>query len=131
MFTGSCLCGSIRYELRQDLHDVVFCHCVNCQKATGSAFAAVAVVDVAHFTLTAGSAQPQAYASSPGVLRHFCGGCGSPLYSARQQDPDHYRLRLGTLDQPFQPRTKQHIFVAEQAAWHQIAADEPQYDARP
>lgn len=130
MLTGSCLCGAVRYELAQSIDEITFCHCINCQKATGSAFNSTAVVSVANFKLKAGSTQLKAYSSSPDVLRHFCGECGSPLYSSRRSEPTIYRLRLGSLEQLLQPAHKQHVFVAEQALWHDIAAGETQYNAR-
>lgn len=133
MLTGSCLCGTVRYELAQamTIDNIIFCHCVNCQKATGSAFNTAAICAVADFKLTQGQAQLKAYSSSPGVLRHFCGECGSPLYSSRSSTPDSYRLRLGTLDQAISPSHKQHIFVSERAPWHEIAEGETQYPTRP
>ena len=41
--TGGCLCGKIRYRADAEPAFVGLCHCRDCQKFTGSAFAAVIV----------------------------------------------------------------------------------------
>ena len=38
-YTGSCLCGGLRYEIRGEIGDIVQCHCQRCRKANGTAFA--------------------------------------------------------------------------------------------
>ena len=35
---GGCLCGQVRYEIFGDPLAVIICHCVNCQKQSGSTF---------------------------------------------------------------------------------------------
>lgn len=41
---GGCLCGSVRYAMNADPLMVVTCHCVHCQKQSGSAFSLVVVL---------------------------------------------------------------------------------------
>lgn len=38
-YHGSCLCGAVEYELTGEPFTHLVCHCVNCQKVTGTAFA--------------------------------------------------------------------------------------------
>ena len=78
---GSCLCGEIRYEIRGPLLGINYCHCRQCRKASGSAFAANAGVATKHFELTSGLDSLASYESSPGKKRYFCAKCGSPIYS--------------------------------------------------
>ena len=49
MHSGSCLCGAIRYEIRGELGPIVLCHCAQCRKAQGSAFASNAAVKATDF----------------------------------------------------------------------------------
>jgi hypothetical protein len=62
---GSCLCGSVRYELYQELGDFGYCHCRSCQKASGSVHAANAPIERAQFKLTSGSDLLKEFESSP------------------------------------------------------------------
>ncbi|SQI44469.1 glutathione-dependent formaldehyde-activating enzyme [Leminorella richardii] len=129
MLTGQCLCGRIGYQIAAQIKQIVFCHCENCRRATGSAFNSAAVVDADKFTLLRGEAHIKRFSSSPGVHRLFCGECGSPLYSIRDSQPHVYRLRIGTLDTPINPEEKVHIFVASKAPWETLCDDNPKHDA--
>lgn len=125
---GGCLCGAVRYEVAAGaLGPVVLCHCGQCRKAQGSAFAAVAPLRAADFRLLAGAESLRGFESSPGKWRSFCGGCGSPIHSRRDALPERLRLRVGTLDAPFAARPSAHIHVASKAAWWVITDDLPQH----
>ena len=41
---GGCVCGAIRYEIAQEPLRVYACHCKDCQRFTGSAFAIGVVI---------------------------------------------------------------------------------------
>jgi len=77
MYTGSCLCGSIRYEADCELENFSYCHCRSCRKASGSAFAANASVPREKLRFTDGMETLREYESSPGKFRAFCGKCAS------------------------------------------------------
>ncbi|KAI8262984.1 hypothetical protein K4K58_013261 [Colletotrichum sp. SAR11_239] len=66
------------------------CHCVDCQKWSGSAFTSNAVVPRAAFKVTQG--EPKYYdinGDSGKKNRHFfCSGCGSSLYTELDLMPD-------------------------------------------
>lgn len=78
---GSCLCGSVAYEVRLPFKGFVNCHCSHCRKASGSAYAANAVVDPEAFRWTKGESEIVRYdlptARSFSVC--FCSHCGSQL----------------------------------------------------
>jgi hypothetical protein len=127
MYSGSCLCGGVRYEIDAELGDFGYCHCRSCQKASGSAFAANASVDRAKLRLT-GAGMIREFESSPGKLRAFCTGCGSPIYAYLKVSPDVLRIRLGTLDTPFARQPSAHIWVCEAAPWSPITDGAPQFE---
>ena len=45
MKTGSCLCGSVRFEVHGNLRPVLACHCIQCRKQTGNYMSATACAD--------------------------------------------------------------------------------------
>ena len=63
MLTGSCHCGTVKYEVPGKLLRFVNCHCDDCRKFSGSAFASIVVADAAGFRITAGAGQVAEYAS--------------------------------------------------------------------
>jgi hypothetical protein len=131
MHRGSCLCGSVRYEIDGEIGPLVFCHCRNCRKANASAFNSAAPVATDNFRLVSGREALGEFESSPGVYRVFCRGCGAPLFSRRTAMPETLRLRIGTLDTPFPGKPTAHIFTAEKAEWLEICDDLPQHPERP
>lgn len=130
MIRGSCLCGSVRYEIRGPLGPVTHCHCSQCRKIHGAAFGTYARVDRADFTLTSGESDIRSYPSSPGVLRTFCRQCGSTLQFLRESRPDSFSLAIGTLDDDPGVRPLHHIFVASKAPWFDITDGLPQFEER-
>lgn len=132
MIEGGCLCGGVRYRYDGEIDQVSLCHCSQCRKAQGSAFAAVCPVDAARFHLLQGAELLRAYRATPGKARVFCSRCGSPIYSLRDSLPGVRRLRLGTVDTPFRCANVFHIHAASRASWLDIADEFPQYPgARP
>ncbi len=128
MLRGSCLCGAVRFEIDAELGQIVCCHCSQCRKAQGGAFATNASVPAAAFRLVQGEDRLRAFESSPGKERVFCSVCGSPILSRRSSRPDAVRVRLGTLDSPVSARPSAHIFAGSKADWWEIRDELPQYD---
>ena len=48
MLKGSCLCGQVRYEYDGDITEVSMCHCGQCRKAQGTAYAAHSYAGTQH-----------------------------------------------------------------------------------
>lgn len=120
MYRGSCLCGSVSYEITGELSEFGYCHCSSCRKASGTAHAANAGVAAADFRLEDPSGYIREFESSPGKYRAFCSNCGSPLYARVTSRPGTFRIRLGTLDTPFEKKGRAHMFVSEMASWDMI-----------
>lgn len=117
MIEGGCLCGGVRYEYDGNIEEISICHCSQCRKAQGSAFAPVTPVDAARFRLVSGAELLKEFRSSPGKVRVFCSNCGSPIYSALDTRPEIKRLRVGTVDTAFVCTDVFHIFYASKAPW--------------
>jgi hypothetical protein len=125
MYTGSCLCGGIRFEVDAELGPIDICHCRQCRKAQGTAFATNAPVAAAALRIVSGSDLLKAYESSPGKHRHFCSRCGSPIYSRRDTKPDVVRIRVGVINEPLNVRPHAHYYTAWKCNWWDITDDLP------
>ena len=126
MHKGSCLCGTVKYEIRGNLGPAIYCHCSRCRKATATAFATNAPAAASDFVVIEGESTLKAFESSPGVHRFFCSNCGSPIISRRDAMPDVVRLRVATLDTPLPAPPIAHYFVGSKAQWYEIHDDLPQ-----
>ncbi|MCZ7563311.1 MAG: GFA family protein [Burkholderiales bacterium] len=129
MIRGSCLCGSVRYEVRGRLGRISHCHCSMCRKAHGAAFGTYASVRREDFVWLSGADAVVAYRSSPAVTRTFCGRCGATLQFIDDTHPDALDFTLGTLDEDPGARPALHIFVASKAPWFEITDALPQHAA--
>ncbi len=127
MYTGECLCGGVRFSIAAELEPIQVCHCSQCRKAQGSAFATNIPVDVADFRLTRGRELLREYASSPGKRRVFCSNCGSPVFSSRDSLPDKLRVRAGLINEPLATRPIAHFYVGSAANWWSISDELPRF----
>ena len=127
MLTGSCLCGAVRFEVTAPLPPVQLCHCADCRKAQGTAFAANVPVPTESVTWLSGQDHLRVYESSPGKERVFCPTCGSPILSRRPDTPGVVRLRVGILNAPTGLTLGFHFYTADKADWWEIADDLIQY----
>ena len=129
MYKGSCLCGAVQYEVNGHIHSIVHCHCSQCRKAQGSAFATNGIVKASDFRYCSGEQNLTAYESTPGQKKYFCKICGSPIASITKSKLDQVRIRLGTLTSDIVERPMAHIFTTSKANWETINGNLPQYEA--
>ncbi len=123
MITGTCLCRGVRFEIEATPGPVAICHCEDCRKAQGSAFAVNAPVPRRALRFTAGEDLLASYESSPGKHRVFCSRCGSPVVSRSDDDPGTLRIRLGTIDGDPGARPAVHGWTSGKAVWERLPDD--------
>lgn len=128
MIRGSCLCGSVRYEIRGRLTRLTHCHCSMCRKAHGAAFGSYLGAEAEGFAFVAGEGEVAAYRSSPGVRRTFCRRCGATLQFLDDSDSAVVWVAAGTLDDDPGIRPLRHIWVGSKAPWYDIEDALPKYD---
>jgi hypothetical protein len=118
-FAGGCSCGAIRYECTAEPLFSLNCHCRDCQRETGSAFAPILGVPKAAFTVTRGNPQYFALTADSGypTTRAFCAACGSPLFGLPGSAPDLVTIRVGSLQDPSEFRPGQDIYTASAQPW--------------
>ena len=130
---GGCACGAIRYKLTAAPLIVHACHCRDCQRLSGSAFATNIWIERRFVVATggerlrsmkvpAGSVKPQE------IFR--CPDCGTAIYSKYHAAPrDTLLLRAGTLDHPEAVTPDVHIFTRSKAPWLQLPAGVPAFES--
>ena len=124
--TGGCLCGAIRYTISAPVTALRACHCANCQKSSGAGGTVNAVVQEADFRITKGETKhydDSATQSGRTLSRHFCGNCGSPIYSHRNPKPGFIVVRAGTLDDSSGMKITGNIWTASARPWSHIDPD--------
>jgi hypothetical protein len=128
MYSGQCLCGAVKVEIRGGISDIIHCHCSLCRKSSGTAYATNGFVLSAEFSVVQGNELLNVFSLKQGRQRHFCSCCGCPVYSSSAADPSRVRIRLGILDSDITERPISHNFVSSKASWDNLDADLPRYD---
>lgn len=117
MLSGGCLCGAIQYELVDDTQAFYLCHCAQCRKVTGSAFAANLMASPTSIRWTQGEALLQHYQDSErDFSKTFCTRCGSGLPHLNR-DKTTLVVPAGSLDSNLDQLPQANIFAAEKAHW--------------
>jgi hypothetical protein len=121
--TGGCLCGAVRYECAGPPVMAGACHCRDCQRNTGSAFATLMIFrkqtvratgeGLARFTHKGGSGRS--------VARHFCRQCGSTVFAEYDVTPDFRVVMAGTLDDPSVIQPQWNIYTASKQPWVELS----------
>ena len=123
--TGSCLCGTVRYEVTGRLRGVVACHCTQCRKQMGHFMAAT---DAKRDELEIENADHiEWYRASDIAARGFCRTCGTVLFW-QEDGADTTSISAGTLDDEGGVKLERHIFVADKADYYEITDGLAQYD---
>ena len=114
---GGCACGAIRYRLASDPLFVHCCHCLNCQRQTGSAFVINLLIEADRVELLAGEPQPVAVPrGSKKQTIWRCPECQIAVYS-RYTTPKLRFIRGGTLDDPSSVEPDVHIYTRSKLPW--------------
>ena len=133
---GGCACGSVRYRLESEPMFVHCCHCLDCQRQTGSAFVLNALIETSRVTLLAGEPQPVGVPTDSGKPHRIfrCPNCQVALWSEYGGRTQVRFVRLGTLDTPAALKPDVHIYVRSKQPWLQLPAGVPSfqeyYDAK-
>lgn len=130
-YSGSCVCGDVRYEFEGEPRVTVACHCAVCRKATGSAFGTWTLVLKEQFRFVRGEQQIGEYQSSDHARRLFCKRCGTTLGNFTTRRPTFIHLAAGTLDEAPALRINLHCYTASKAPWFEITDQLPQHEDEP
>jgi len=115
---GGCLCGAVRYRVDGESLARALCHCRTCRLASGAPSVAWVVFRSSDFAFIA--AQPTIFHSSPGVVRTFCGKCGTPLTYQRTANPDTIDVTTVSLSRPDDFAPTKEIWIEHKLAWESL-----------
>ncbi len=129
---GGCLCGRVRYSATAEPTFVSVCHCTDCQRFGGSAFATVVGVPapalrvsgtLKTFTKTGSSGKP--------IHRRFCPECGSGILDEAEALPGIAMLYGGTLDDPSWVKPRSEVYCMSAQPWVQLGGDMKRFAKMP
>lgn len=122
---GRCHCGAVAYEYDGPENWVGHCHCESCRRNCSAPFTTFVGVPRAAVRMT--GVTPAVYPSSPGVRRHFCPRCGSPVAYDADRYPDEIHFYLAALEDSSGLAPTFHVFAGEMVPWVELADHLPKY----
>ncbi len=116
---GGCQCGAIRYEVTGPHKKIVACHCIDCQRQSGSAFGMTLVVAETDFRLTKGVVKTYGSRSEAGrrKLGAFCPDCGCRIYHQSEWRKGTVSVKPGTLDDTSWLNPDMHLWTRNKQSW--------------
>jgi len=126
---GGCSCGAVRYRLMSEPMFVHCCHCLNCQRQTGSAFVINLLIEADRVELLTGEPQPVDVPRDDGSTQRIyrCPTCQVAVFS-EYGSPEVRFVRAGTLDEPRGITPDVHIFTKSKVGWVALPDDAPAFD---
>ena len=126
---ASCRCGQLRATVIGDPVRVSACHCLNCKKRSGSAFAVQARWPSAQVQIEGPSKTFVTVADSGNrATFHFCPDCGSDVYYAMDgkfddKFNDLVAIPLGAFDDPFFAAPAFSVWEERKCGWVELVGD--------
>jgi hypothetical protein len=129
--TGGCACGAVRYRLTSAPMFVHCCHCRDCQRQTGSAFAINALIETDRVAMLAGAPEPVAMPTDSGHPHDIyrCPACRTALWSDYGRRKVLRFVRVGTLDRPAALPPDVHIYTRSKLPWVALPEGAPAFEA--
>lgn len=124
---GGCSCGAVRYRLTSDPLFVHCCHCLNCQRQTGSAFVINLLIEADRVDVLAG--EPQRVDVPRGNKKQKiwrCPDCQVTLFSQYTSARLRF-VRGGTLDDPASVEPDVHIYTRSKLPWVALPESTPAF----
>lgn len=132
MLSGRCLCGAVHYQSTGPMLFAAFCHCRDCQRASGSAGLPVLGVPRSSFSFQGAVKQSRVVGGSGlQAVRNFCPECGAQLFGTPESAPDLVTIYVGTLDDASQFVPTEALFVSQRQPWARLASDLVEHHALP
>jgi hypothetical protein len=125
--TASCRCGQLTAATTGEPVRVSVCHCLNCKKRSGSAFAVQARWPSAQVRIEGESKSFEILADSGNKATfHFCPDCGSDVYyriDGNEQFNDLVAIPVGAFDDPWFATPHYSVWEERKHGWVEIVGD--------
>lgn len=131
-YSGSCICGSVKYEISGQFRFFFYCHCQRCRKSTGTGHASNVILNPDAAEWTAGENAIGSF-KVPDAERFrtvFCKNCGGPL-PRWAPDLSIAVIPTGTLDSNPDISPTAHIFWGSRDDWSCDSTKLPTWDEYP
>jgi len=130
--TARCACGQLQITVHGEVRGTGVCHCLNCQRRTGSVFAALAGFSLPYEVT--GEAREYVHTGDQGARFRFrfCPQCGSSVFHTEEgHETRGVSVAVGCFGDPTFPSPQDSVYDCRRHAWVTLPADVVAYDKDP
>ncbi|MBI2719321.1 MAG: GFA family protein [Rhizobiales bacterium] len=129
---GRCQCGAVSFDVTAEPIMSGFCHCLDCQKASGAPHVMHVAFPEQAIRVRGETRGFQSPADSGGtVTREFCPICGSRLFGSSTTLPGMKTVHAAAFDDPAAFSPMMTVYAKRALQWDQVAANLPSFLAMP
>jgi hypothetical protein len=130
--TATCCCGQLRIDVHGEPLGIGVCHCLACQRRTGSVFAALASFAAPY--QVAGAASEYVRVGDHGAIFtfRFCPRCGTTVFHTEAgREQISVAVAVGAFADPSFPPPQDAVYDCRRHSWVQLPAGTRTYDKDP
>lgn len=126
---ATCSCGKLSIQVRGEPVRISVCHCLACQKRTGSVFGAQARFADEGVTIAGASCEYARTGDEGTTARfHFCPECGATVYYWMDAVPGFIAIPVGAFADPGFPPPRVSVYEERQHPWVRLPDDIEHFD---
>jgi hypothetical protein len=130
--TASCSCGQLRIEVEGEPLGVGVCHCLACQRRTGSVFAALASFAAPYKVSGAATEYVRVGDRGARFTFRFCPVCGTTLFHTEEGYEDaSVAVAVGAFADPSFPAPRASVYECRRHPWVRLPPGTVRYDKDP
>jgi hypothetical protein len=126
---AACSCGQLQAEVEGEPVRISMCHCLACQRRTGSTFGVQARFPRDRVRIE-GASTEYVRTSDDGdsITFHFCPTCGSTVYYWLEEAPELLAIPVGAFADPTFPAPRVSVYESRRHPWTAVPADAEHFD---
>lgn len=130
--TASCSCGQLRIEVQGEPRGVGVCHCLACQRRTGSVFAALAGYAAPYSVFGDATEYVRTGDHGSRFRFRFCPICGTTVFHTEEgQEQSFVSVAVGAFADPGFPPPQDSVYDCRRHPWVQLSVAVAVYDKDP
>ena len=132
-YTGGCICGAVRFDIRDDPVAMNDCQCRHCQQRSGTGHGSYITFASRRTAKLTGPSKHWEAVGAGGTVKHyvFCADCGAPVYLTFPAMPDLVIVHAAALDDPSRYRPQFVLYAASAQPWDPVAPSVQRFDRMP
>ena len=129
--TASCSCGQLRVEVEGEPRGVGVCHCLACQRRTGSVFAALASFSAPYKVFGTATEHVRVGDHGATFVFRFCPVCGTTVFHSEVGHDGSIGVAVGAFADPAFPAPRVSVYDSRRHPWVRLPAGTVTFDKDP